>query len=215
MTVHELSQWLLSLDTYFSRKSKSLSFKVPQRAEVIVDFGFAYGNELAYLHHAIVLKMSNDKVFVVPTSSSKDPYKKKLNPTTSNWEYSLDHTGNKIVSPSYYIGMMTDGFTKDNITVLLDDARWISRNRITQTTNNSVEPAFFDKLKKLVLERALPSIAQELESLESSKNALSVKVTNLKNELTAMAESITNKDQLILEMQDELNLLRNKQSNIS
>lgn len=172
MSVHELSQWLISLKSYLYRKSLTSKFGIPQRQEVLIDLGFAYGNELAYKHHAVVLRKANDKLFIVPLSTSKNPYKMKYD-QQGNKVYKLDNCNNKIVDPSYFVGMKSHGFTRDNVTLLLDDARWISRNR------------------------AIPSLGQDLETMESEIKKLKASVKALNEQIDLRNDKIKLKNQEI------------------
>lgn len=196
MSVHELSQWLISLKSYLYRKSLTSKFGIPQRQEVLIDLGFAYGNELAYKHHAVVLRKANDKLFIVPLSTSKNPYKMKYD-QQGNKVYKLDNCNNKIVDPSYFVGMKSHGFTRDNVTLLLDDARWISRNRVIAKLSNKITEEFFKDLKILILNRAIPSLGQDLETMESEIKKLKASVKALNEQIDLRNDKIKLKNQEI------------------
>lgn len=141
-------------------------------------------------------------------STSREPFKKEKN-SSGSYVYKLNNNGDKILDPSYHIGMRTEGFTKDKVIVLLDDARWISKNRVIKRLNHKITESFFDELKKLVLNRAIPSLAQKFESNESEIIKLRNSVNALNDQIELRNATIDNKNVIISRLTNQLDSIAN------
>lgn len=185
MRVYELSQWVISFNNYLKRKSGNFYKNFKQGDEIVVDFGFAYGDELAYKHHCIVLAQKKSKIFILPLSSNTS----KL----------LDDKGKQ--QPEFCVAGVNEGFTKD-VLILLNDARWISTNRVLTNAINQIEKDYLNELKLMLLQRGFGDLYNHLQHLESQKKKFvtfqensAKREQDLKNEIKELKSQI--KDSLI------------------
>lgn len=191
MSLYELSQWLISFKFYMLRKNGNTHvWKLAAGQELIVDFGFACGEELAYKHHAIVLSSRRSKLFVVPLT------------TQTHKAYN-----NGQLRKDVAIAGLKEGFDKDGVVLLLNDARWISSNRIVNTTQRKLITKYIEELKKMILQRTLGSIYQKMEKLIADNRKLSsvidrkqVVINHKNDEITKLNEKIS---RIELELQEK------------
>ncbi|MCT4612188.1 MAG: hypothetical protein N4A47_02310 [Clostridia bacterium] len=182
MFVYELSQWLISFNNYLNKKNgNSHTKKYKQGQEIIVDLGFAYGDELAYKHHCIVLSQKKSKIFVVPLTSK----------TIRGYE-----PGTTKVKSEYAIAGTAEGFKKEGIVLLLNDSRWISLNRIITHCSNQINANYLDTIKNMILQRTLGSIHTEKLSMKSRILKLEKALTKRDSDIIILKEKLEELEKL-------------------
>ena len=185
MYLYELSQWIITFNNYLVKKNGNLhTTKYKQGEEIIVDFGFAYGDELAYKHHCIVISQARSKVFVLPlTSNTAKAYDLKT----------------KLIKDECAIAGIAEGFTKNDVVLLLNDARWISLNRIIDTTGHKIKNQYLYTIKDMLLQRTLGSIHNDRISLISKIKKLGLIIDNKNEEIKTLKEKILELESQVLE----------------
>jgi mRNA-degrading endonuclease toxin of MazEF toxin-antitoxin module len=179
---YELALWIKSNEFYIKRKGTFHSNQYYSRDIIWVDLGSNIGNELSYEHPCIVIKNDYEKVFVVPCSSSKlkNIYNKKGD-----------------LFPEYMLGDVTDGFTSQT-TIILNNAKWISKSRILKKHNKQMSKVLFDKMYEKVfgmifesrqytitkLNERIKELEEQINKLKEDNEKLKVdndKITNFQN----------------------------------
>lgn len=187
MHIYELSQWLITFSNYLDKK-KGNAHTTNYRAgeEIIVDFGFAYGDELAYKHHCIVLSQHRSKIFVLPLTSNTA---RAYYPNSTN------------IKPEYSIAGIAEGFTKNGVVLMLNDSRWISLNRVIAKTSNKITNRYLYDIKEMILQRTLGSIHTDrlslrarIKKLEKAVNSRDRKIQLLQERIEVLNHQIPNTD---------------------
>ncbi len=130
---HELAQWINAINWYITLKEEHKHYDYKIRSIVYVELGTNIGNEMSYEHLAVVLKSGNDKVFIVPCSSS-DNAKERMSKNDED----------------YMLGTTAMGFPKETV-IHIKEAKWISKTRVKDNNRPPrVHPDLFDKIYERV-----------------------------------------------------------------
>lgn len=144
---HELAKYIKSNEYYISFKKQNSGFHYKPKDIVYADLGMNFRGEYSYERPCVVLKEGNEKIFIVPCSTSKHPY---------------DRSGN--LYPDYKVGHIHEGFAKDTV-IILKDARWISKARVLSKHNNKVSPDLFKEIYDAVFSDIFDKKQKEFSEL--------------------------------------------------
>lgn len=175
--VYELALWIKSKTNYIERKNSKNTTNYSPRNILYIDLGHNIGSELSYEHVCIVIKAEYDKLFVVPCSSSR--VNRAINPKTNN------------LFPEYILGETTDGFSKKTV-LLINEAKWLSKNRVISNTGKSISKTLFKTIYDETFNYIFKPKQRQIEVLEKIKN----EQKNIINDLT--------KDNLLKEKEIEV-----------
>lgn len=197
LTVYDLSSWIISKHTFISKskkKNKYISFK--RGTIIFADFGVNFNGEISYNHPGVILSETLDKVLVAPCSSGRlnKVFKDQNDPTT--------------IYPQYLIGETAHGFSKQTV-VLLDDVRWISKNRILNSFN-IVDSSFFANLQDSFLKLFADVYTNKMETLNNLKELQLKEIEALNNLKESHLKEIENLKLKIKENEEIINKLQNK-----
>lgn len=165
-SVYELTLWIKSKANYINKKTTKNTTNYFPKNILFVDLGENLGSELSYEHVCVVLKAEYEKLFVIPCSSSR--VARATNPKTGT------------LFPEYLIGTTADGFTKETA-LLLNDAKWISKNRVISNTGYNISNSLFSAIYESVFSLLFPSKSNQIAKLEQIKNENFIKIQNLNN----------------------------------
>ena len=105
-----------------------------------------YDREFAYIHPAVIVKNTFDRVFIVPCTSR--------NPR-------VDKDGK--VFPEYMTAKIKDGFEKKSV-LMLNEAKFVDKNRVVSKIGK-VTKEFYDKLYNELFRQLFESKYYEIEKL--------------------------------------------------
>ena len=144
---YEAALWIESNEKYLASNGKSNKIKYKPGDIVIVDLGCNnYYFEFSYIHPAVVIKDSFNKIFIVPCTSQI----KKDNIRFNHFKT--------------IIARQTDGFVKSSM-LLLDEAKFIDKNRIISKVG-CVTHDFYNKLYNKLFIELFESKNYELEIIK-------------------------------------------------
>ena len=178
---YEVAQIINSNHVYLKTKSntslKKINYKPGQL--VMVDLGLNFNN-LSYKHPCIVLANINDKVFIVPCSSTTAP----INSKTHELEY------------GYLVGGKSDGFKHDT-TIILKEASCIDKSQIihpikSRNSLKKITPEFLRLVNQNLFEMLFENYNYKLNKIESEYNDLLRKHHLLQDEVAMFK---TNEDE--------------------
>lgn len=145
-TSYETALWIESNEKHLTSIGKSNSTKYKSGQIVLIDLGWNnYDNEFAYIHPAVIVKNTYDRVFIVPCTSRKAR---------------KDKNGN--VFPEYIIGTVNDGFEKESV-LMLNEARFVDKNGIISKIG-LVTNDFYDKIYNKLFNQLFESKYYEIEN---------------------------------------------------
>lgn len=184
--VYELALWIKSRVNYIDRKNICSTNNYPEKSILFVDFGNNYFSELSYEHTCVVLKEGNQKIFVVPCSSSL------FGKTTSK------KTG--LMYPHYIEVLSDDGEFSKNTALILNDAKWVSKNRVISNTGKKVNSKLFKEILDKTLSITFESKYKELINLEKIK-------IRQENDIEQIRKELKTKDELIEKLKNDLTVM--------
>lgn len=167
LTLYDLSSWIISKHSFLNKsKSKKNYISYKRGTIILADFGVNFDGEISYNHPGVILNETSDKVLVAPCSTGRlrKAFKDPSDPTT--------------IYPQYLIGEITHGFSKKTV-ILLDDVRWISKNRILNSFN-IVDLTLFRKLQDSFLKIFADIYTKKIETLTQLKDSQLKEIENLK-----------------------------------
>ena len=167
LSLYDLSSWVISKHSFLNKaKSKKNYISYKRGTIVLADFGVNFNSEISYNHPGVVLNQTSDKVLVAPCSTGRlrKAFKDPNDPAT--------------IYPQYLIGEKTHGFTKKTV-ILLDDVRWISKNRILNSFN-IVDSNLFKKIQDSFLNIFADFYTKKIETLTQLKDSQLQEIENLK-----------------------------------
>ena len=174
-SAYNVALWVWSWNNYVSLKGQS-QYAICKPGQIVdVDFGgMSYGDEFIFRHPGIVICECNNKVFLVPCSSSP--------------KQGRDKAGNLLSEAILIPGGSGLEFAKDTV-VLTYNARFIDKTRIVYNTKRSVTPSKFEEIKNILFAHMF-----------SDKNTLISEAEKLKEELEKALSSNSDLEQQLQEM---------------
>jgi mRNA-degrading endonuclease toxin of MazEF toxin-antitoxin module len=175
-------KWLLGFEHYVDDKKKAkINFKNYTKGTIIlVDFFGNFGNEFTYDHPAIVLREDSGLLLIAPLTSNPTKYK--------------DDVSHHIKLPKDIRSM---GNSKKNSTILLEQMRTISKNRVLdkygRVSNN-------EKLKEIDL-MVMEYIGQQ--TYATMRDDYENKIKELEKVICDQEELIRSQKEL-MELQEEV-----------
>jgi mRNA-degrading endonuclease toxin of MazEF toxin-antitoxin module len=127
--VYNMGQWVKNIDRWSSTKGKTYTTRYHRGDILMVDFGSVnYGFEFSYEHPCVVLVERKHHLLVVPGSTKKynSPF------------------------PEYYDVTPSDGFAR-NTGILLEQMRWIHKNRVVTNTGRTASQQALDAIEEFIL----------------------------------------------------------------
>lgn len=121
---------------------------------VLADFGKTYIDENGYIHYALCISRCEDKYLIIPLTTANKEIKMAYHPI-----YRQD--GNKRL----YLLKKEDGNKKD-AALYINDARYISKNRIIKVFNKINNVAYINVVNHLC-SLAFPDIYKQLKQLKT------------------------------------------------
>lgn len=147
-TSYETALWIESNEKHLSVIGKTNSIKYKNGDIVLIDLGSNnYDKEFAYIHPAIIIKNTYDRIFIVPCTSRK--------PRTDK---------NGKLFKENLLGKVKDGFSKDSV-IMLYDAKFVDKNRIVSKIGH-VTNSFFDILYNKLFSELFESKEYEIKKLK-------------------------------------------------
>ena len=174
-SAYNVALWVWSWNNYVSLKGQS-QYAICKPGQIVdVDFGgMSYGDEFIFRHPGIVICECNNKVFLVPCSSSP--------------KQGRDKAGNLLSEAVLIPGGSGLEFAKDTV-ALTYNARFIDKTRIVYNTKRSVTPNKFEEIKNILFAHMF-----------SDKNTLISEAEKLKEELEKALSSNSDLEQQLQEM---------------
>ena len=174
-SAYNVALWVWSWNNYVSLKGQS-QYAICKPGQIVdVDFGgMSYGDEFIFRHPGIVICECNNKVFLVPCSSSP--------------KQGRDKAGNLLSEAILIPGGSGLEFAKDTV-ALTYNARFIDKTRIVYNTKRSVTPSKFEEIKNILFAHMF-----------SDKNTLISEAEKLKEELEKALSSNSDLEQQLQEM---------------
>ena len=174
-SAYNVALWIWSWNNYVSLKGQS-QYAICKPGQIVdVDFGgMSYGDEFIFRHPGIVICECNNKVFLVPCSSSP--------------KQGRDKAGNLLSEAILIPGGSGLEFAKDTV-ALTYNARFIDKTRIVYNTKRSVTPSKFEEIKNILFAHMF-----------SDKNTLISEAEKLKEELEKALSSNSDLEQQLQEM---------------
>lgn len=144
---YEAALWIESNEKYLSSIGKHNIIKYKPGDIVSVDLGCNnYYSEFSYIHPAVIIKDSFNKVFIVPCTSQ------------------IYKDNNRFYHSKALIGKQCDGFIKNSM-LLLNEAKFIDKNRIISKLG-CVTHDFYNKLYNKLFTELFESKNYELEIIK-------------------------------------------------
>lgn len=164
LSQYELAKYIKSNENYIKIKDKRVSFHYKPKDMVYADLGSNVTGEYSYERLCVVIKSGNEKIFIVPCSTSKNAHDKQGN-----------------LYPDYLIGKTADGFPQDSV-ILLKDARWISKARVLKKSPNKIAPEVFSDIYNKLFAGIFTNKYDELELKKKEIETLKGQITRLEQE---------------------------------
>lgn len=147
---YETALWIESNERYLIANKNNNFIKYDSGDIVLVDLGSnTYGGEFSYIHPAIIIKQTPEKIFIVPCSSS---------------EPRRDENGN--IYPEYELGTIKDGFKKNTV-VMLYEAKYLDKNRVVSKLGKTT-PKFFNNIYNKLFMQIFESIYKRIEKIDKN-----------------------------------------------
>ncbi|OMD75294.1 type II toxin-antitoxin system PemK/MazF family toxin [Paenibacillus odorifer] len=168
---YETALWIKSQKNLIGNKGRENTKSYPPKTIVYVDLGNnTFGKEFSYLHPCVIIHNEHKKVFVVPCTSQ--PARRDRNGVTFS-EYLEGRGGNG-----------GDGFSVDT-TVLLNEARYIDKTRITDKLG-TVTDIFYRKIYDKLFQRIFESKSYTLQKLQELKNEAEINLQEANREIVRL-----------------------------
>lgn len=146
--VYTAALWIDSNEKQLNsvRKNNVIDYQIGEI--LLVDLGWNnYDREFAYIHPAVVIKSTFEKIFIIPCTSG-EPRRDKL--------------GN--VYPEFMVGKNEDGFAKASV-LMLYEAKYIDKNRVISKLGK-VTNEFYDIVYNKLFEQLFESKYYEIKKLK-------------------------------------------------
>ena len=205
-SAYNVALWVWSWNNYVSLKGQS-QYAICKPGQIVdVDFGgMSYGDEFIFRHPGIVICECNNKVFLVPCSSSP--------------KQGRDKAGNLLSEVVLIPGGSGLEFAKDTV-ALIYNARFIDKTRIMYNTKRSVTPSKFEEIINILFAHMFSdknTLISEAEKLKEDFEAKSKEAENLTQELEKALSSKSDLEQQLQEMtnkyEDIYRQLRDQRAN--
>lgn len=174
---YETALWIKSQKNLIGNKGRENTKSYAPKTIVYVDLGNStFGKEFSYLHPCIVIYNEHKKAFVVPCTSQ--PARK-------------DNQGN--VYPEFIEGKggpTGDGFSVDT-TVLLNEARYIDKTRITDKLG-TVTDSFYKLIYDSLFSRLFESKSYSLKKVQELKDEAEKKLQEATEEIARLNLELAN-----------------------
>lgn len=189
LTLHELSQWVLSAHNYELNKYRVNQMPLTQGEIVLLELGQGMKGETAYVHPCVVIQDLGPNVFIVPCSTGA--LRNAISETTGT------------LNPGYWIGETADGFQMKTA-LILTNARWVNKARVVRHLKTSVTSEFFKVLTKEVLKVSIPFYAKQIDGLIKKSNALIEEKRDLELDNISHLERILELEKENIRLQNQL-----------
>lgn len=197
--VYKMGQWTKHINKWSSTMERTYTTKYSRGNILMVDFGsFNYGFEFSYEHPAVVLVERKQHLLVVPGSTKKynSPF------------------------PEYIDASPSDGFAR-NTGLLLEQMRWIHKNRVVTNTGQTASQSVLNAIEEYVLNYVelhkirIAHKNKELRQLRALNFNLNQQVQQQATQLTQLQGEFGHLNESYIQLKNHNENLQKKINNIS
>jgi len=175
---------LLSDNNWLMNREKTLyDVKITSGMLLAVDFGKSYGGECGYIHTALCLDITGNKVFVVPMTTVVSVVNSAYHPIDNP-------SGNR----SLWLGRIEDGFTEKSA-LNLRDAKYVSIGRIIgdfSCVDDNITSEIKMCVMKALFSTQVNTFIQNVSKLEKANEKLRFEKEELRRENQSLKDKNKN-----------------------